>query len=78
MQEPLTLDQRLSEMADIALRVKTCTLCDLYKGRNQAVPGDGPVTAEIMFIGEGPGSTKIRKACRSLGSLANFWTRCWR
>ncbi len=72
MQEPLTLDQRLSEMADIALRVKTCTLCDLYKGRNQAVPGDGPVTAEIMFIGEGPGFNEDQKGLPFIGQSGKF------
>jgi DNA polymerase len=30
-------------------------LCALHKGRTQAVPGEGPVNADIMFIGEGPG-----------------------
>ncbi|MDE5990035.1 MAG: uracil-DNA glycosylase [Clostridia bacterium] len=33
----------------------TCTLCELHKTRNQAVPGEGATNATIMIIGEGPG-----------------------
>ena len=39
----------------IADEVRHCTACELHKGRTRAVPGEGPVNAEIMFIGEAPG-----------------------
>lgn len=39
----------------IAAEVSVCTACELHKGRTRAVPGEGPVNAEIMFIGEAPG-----------------------
>jgi uracil-DNA glycosylase len=42
-------------LADIADQVSRCTACELHKGRTRAVPGEGPVNAEIMFIGEAPG-----------------------
>ena len=32
-----------------------CTLCVLHKFRTRAVPGEGDRSAELMFIGEGPG-----------------------
>lgn len=32
-----------------------CTMCRLSKGRTQVVPGVGPCSARIVFIGEGPG-----------------------
>lgn len=46
---------RTHELEQIAAQVRACTRCQLAKGRTQAVPGEGPVTAEIMVIGEGPG-----------------------
>jgi DNA polymerase len=35
--------------------VSICTKCILHYSRKQAVPGEGPPAASIMFIGEGPG-----------------------
>jgi uracil-DNA glycosylase len=32
-----------------------CTDCDLYKDATQTVFGEGPVTAELMLVGEQPG-----------------------
>ena len=32
-----------------------CTRCRLSKGRTQVVPGTGPCTSPIVFIGEAPG-----------------------
>ncbi len=42
-------------LAEIAAEVRVCTACELHRGRTRAVPGEGPVNAEIFFIGEGPG-----------------------
>lgn len=35
--------------------IRTCSLCRLCEGRTNAVPGQGSLSAEIMFVGEGPG-----------------------
>ena len=43
------------ELELIATQVSNCTNCDLHHSRKNAVPGEGPANAEIMFIGEGPG-----------------------
>jgi DNA polymerase len=32
-----------------------CTRCPLYKNATQVVPGEGPVNARIMLVGEQPG-----------------------
>jgi len=36
-------------------QVHDCTLCTLSQKRNRAVPGEGNLDADIVFIGEGPG-----------------------
>jgi uracil-DNA glycosylase family 4 len=46
---------RESLLASIAEEVVTCHKCDLGSTRTKAVPGVGPVTARICFVGEGPG-----------------------
>lgn len=35
--------------------VTTCTKCRLCKGRKNAVPGEGSLNAQIVFVGEAPG-----------------------
>lgn len=45
---------------EIAAEVRVCTKCDLCKGTKNGVPGEGSASAEIMFIGEGPGFNEDR------------------
>lgn len=35
--------------------IRTCEKCPLSQTRTQAVPGEGPGLATVMFVGEGPG-----------------------
>ena len=45
----------MSEFDELVQRIHDCTLCTLSGKRTRAVPGEGSRTADIMFIGEGPG-----------------------
>lgn len=45
----------MSELATIAERVRSCVDCPLSRTRTTAVPGEGPETPRLMFVGEGPG-----------------------
>jgi len=42
-------------LENVSQEVSACTKCILHYSRKKAVPGEGPATASIMFIGEGPG-----------------------
>ncbi len=42
-------------LEEIDRQVLACTLCALHRFRTHAVPGEGNRSAELMFIGEGPG-----------------------
>lgn len=59
-------------LADIAARVRACTLCELHRMRTQAVPGAGNPNAEIMFIGEGPGWHEDRQGLPFVGAAGKF------
>lgn len=48
----------VEELADIA---KSCTNCDLYKDATQTVFGIGPVTAELVLVGEQPGDEEDKQ-----------------
>ena len=45
-------DELLGALAD---EIRVCPLCRLAQTRTHAVPGDGDSSAQIMFVGEGPG-----------------------
>ena len=45
----------LTEFDKIERQIHNCTLCTLGTKRTKAVPGNGSRTADVMFIGEGPG-----------------------
>lgn len=55
MDETRDYETILAALREIEAEVRSCTACALHKGRTRAVPGEGPVNAEIMFIGEAPG-----------------------
>jgi len=56
----------------IAEQVSVCTKCELYKGRTNAVPGEGPTHAEMMFIGEGPGAREDKLGRPFVGAAGKF------
>lgn len=56
----------------IAAEVRVCPRCPLSKSRTKAVPGEGPATAEIMFIGEGPGFHEDRTGRPFVGAAGQF------
>ncbi len=59
-------------LAQIAKEVSTCQLCALSRSRKLAVPGEGPATSEIMFVGEGPGFHENEQGRPFVGAAGNF------
>lgn len=49
----MTRSKQLEELDEI---IRKCTLCPLHETRINAVPGEGPATSRVMFIGEAPGA----------------------
>jgi len=45
----------MTQYDDLVQRIRSCTLCSLSDKRTNAVPGEGAIDSDIMFIGEGPG-----------------------
>jgi len=56
-------------------RINICTSCRLHETRTRAVPGDGPVTARIMAIGEAPGENEDRTGRPFVGAAGQLLTR---
>jgi uracil-DNA glycosylase family 4 len=59
-------------LAQVTNEVSVCTKCALQYSRKKAVPGEGPATAEIMFIGEGPGFYENEQGRPFVGAAGQF------
>lgn len=46
----------MPSLADVEREASSCTRCPLSAGRTQVVFGVGDPTADLMFVGEGPGA----------------------
>ena len=62
----------MSELAQLCEEIQACQLCILSQGRTNAVPGEGPEDADIMFIGEGPGFHEDRQGRPFVGAAGNY------
>jgi DNA polymerase len=69
MEVALNRDEILKK---IAQETAVCTKCELHYSRKKSVPGSGPVEAEIMFIGEGPGFHENEQGLPFVGAAGNF------
>ncbi len=57
----MTTAQKKAALAELAETIKNCTRCPLGSTRLNAVPGEGNVDADLMFVGEGPGFDEDRQ-----------------
>lgn len=62
----------MNSLKEVAGRVVVCTDCPLSKTRTNSVPGEGPANAQIMFIGEGPGSNEDKQGRPFVGAAGKF------
>jgi DNA polymerase len=56
----------------IASEVLGCPLCKLSRTRKNAVPGEGQVSAKLMFIGEAPGKNEDLKGKPFVGAAGRI------
>lgn len=59
-------------MDAIRQQIKACKNCPLYRGRKNAVPGEGPYDAKLMCIGEGPGFHENEQGKPFVGQAGKF------
>jgi len=65
----------MTDFDELERQVQSCTLCTLSQKRTNAVPGEGSRTAEIMFIGEGPGFYEDRDGRPFVGPAGKLLDR---
>ncbi len=48
----------MNSLSELREAVNACRRCALYKHATQGVPGEGPMRADMMFVGEQPGDSE--------------------
>jgi uracil-DNA glycosylase family 4 len=61
-----------SDMERLDAEVRECTKCPLSASRTNAVPGEGPTDARVLFIGEAPGKNEDRKGRPFVGRAGSI------
>ena len=56
-------------------KIRACEKCPLCESRTQAVPGEGPIPADFMFIGEAPGADEDASGRPFVGKAGKLLTR---
>jgi DNA polymerase len=59
-------------LQEVAEQVRVCHDCKLHHSRKNAVPGEGPPDADLMFIGEGPGFHENEQGRPFVGAAGKF------
>jgi len=65
-----------TQFRNLNSKILTCTLCPLSQSRQNAVPGEGPTDARMMFIGEGPGRQEDLDGRPFVGRAGKFLDEC--
>ncbi len=71
----MTKEERQKELAALAMGVSGCTRCpQLARSRTQTVFGEGPLDAEVCFIGEAPGGDEDYQGRPFIGEAGKVLT----
>jgi uracil-DNA glycosylase len=62
-------------LAKIREDLGECTRCKLHKTRNKIVFGDGSSTADLVFVGEGPGADEDKQGLPFVGRAGKLLTQ---
>ena len=62
-------------LVEVGRAAATCTQCGLAAGRTQVVFGSGSETAELMFVGEGPGEQEDLQGVPFVGRSGQLLTQ---
>jgi uracil-DNA glycosylase len=65
-------------LEQIGREVRACRMCKLCETRTVGVPGEGSPSAEVMFIGEGPGFHEDQQGRPFVGAAGQLLTEMLR
>ncbi|MGB9914402.1 MAG: uracil-DNA glycosylase [Candidatus Bathyarchaeales archaeon] len=56
-------------------QIRNCRRCSLWQGATQAVPGEGPIDAKVMLVGQNPGAEEDKIGRPFVGRAGKFLTK---
>ena len=62
-------------LEDLNLEIYSCKKCRLWQGAKHAVPGEGPLNARIILVGQNPGSDEDETGRPFVGRAGKFLTK---
>ena len=65
-------DERAQALQQLAGQVRICLECRLGATRGVAVPGEGPLDAELLWVGEAPGAAEDAAGLPFVGASGRF------
>lgn len=67
--------QAAGSLDEVRLRVEGCRKCPLHETRKKPVFGEGAPSADLLFVGEGPGAEEDRQGRPFVGAAGQLLTR---
>jgi len=65
----------MNKLEKLNKKIKDCKKCPLWKSRKNTVPGEGPIYAKIIIIGQAPGAEEDKTGRPFVGRAGNFLNR---
>jgi len=62
-------------MEELNNQIYSCRKCRLWQGAKHGVPGDGPLNARIMFVGQNPGADEDELGKPFVGRAGKYLTK---
>jgi uracil-DNA glycosylase len=60
---------------ELNLQIYSCKKCRLWEGAKHGVPGEGPVSAQVMLVGQNPGSDEDETGRPFVGRAGKYLTK---
>ena len=76
--QPVPLSERPASLPDLAQALERCRECPIGALATQAVPGEGPKRARLMFVGEQPGDQEDLRGRPFVGPAGQLLDRAFR
>jgi uracil-DNA glycosylase family 4 len=67
--------QKGERLEEVSREVVACSLCGLYEGRLNPVPGEGDPDSPVVFVGEAPGREEDEQGRPFVGSAGRLFDR---
>jgi DNA polymerase len=62
-------------MEELNMQIYGCKKCRLWKDAKHAVPGEGPLNARVMFVGQNPGADEDELGRPFVGRAGKYLTK---